>query len=273
MISIVVAVVGGVGTSAGVKWLGLGGEDKPTPTSSATAGSGPTAPVGDPIKVNKVTPVPRENDNTWVFPGPVSAQTLSDINADFAAYEKSTQEIMRSYGGVESGVSTVELELEGNRGKEVRITDIAIRPRCREPLTAALFDNAPQGTAETVQIGYDLDRDPVFAQESTVVDDDPLPQLTGNYFASRKYTLKRDEQVTFRLSAVTREKYCEYTFRVEFIADGNVGSMDVDNQGRPFQVTALVTRNGLLDCSAYQQMHQTSGRGWARVAPSSPCPE
>ncbi|SCL28579.1 hypothetical protein GA0074692_2566 [Micromonospora pallida] len=215
---------------------------------------------------------PRENDNTWVFPGPVSAQTLRDINGDFAAYEKSTQEIMRSYGGVESGVSTVELELEGNRAKEVRITDIAIRPRCREPLKAALFDNSPQGSAETVQIGYDLDRDSVFAQESKVVDGAPLPQLTGNYFASRKYTLKLGEQVTFRLSTVTRERYCEYTFRVEFIADGNVGSIDIDDQGRPFQVTALVTRSGQLDCSAYQQIHQPSERGWTRVAPSSACP-
>ncbi|WP_091643769.1 hypothetical protein [Micromonospora pallida] len=202
----------------------------------------------------------------------MSAQTLRDINGDFAAYEKSTQEIMRSYGGVESGVSTVELELEGNRAKEVRITDIAIRPRCREPLKAALFDNSPQGSAETVQIGYDLDRDSVFAQESKVVDGAPLPQLTGNYFASRKYTLKLGEQVTFRLSTVTRERYCEYTFRVEFIADGNVGSIDIDDQGRPFQVTALVTRSGQLDCSAYQQIHQPSERGWTRVAPSSACP-
>ncbi|GAB3805293.1 hypothetical protein GCM10027605_31000 [Micromonospora zhanjiangensis] len=94
--------------------------------------------------------VSRENDNTWVFPAPVSAQT------------------------------------------------------CREPLTGTLLDNPPQGSAETVQIGYDLDRDPVFAQESKTVETDPLPQLKGNYFAGRKYALKLGEQATFRLKLTVR---------------------------------------------------------------------
>ncbi|RGC65855.1 hypothetical protein C5N14_26245 [Micromonospora sp. MW-13] len=252
-----------MGTAAGLQWLDLGG-DKPKPTPSA-------APGGDPIKINKVTLVPRENDNTWVFPGLVGAQTLGDINDDFRAYEKSTHEIMRSYGGVEAGVSTVELELEGNRAKDVRLTNIAIRPNCREPLTGALFDNSPQGSAETVQIGYDLDRDPVFAQESKMNGSDLRPQLTGNYFANRKYTLKLGEQATFRLSAVTSKQYCEYTFELEYIVDGKPESMVINNQGKPFRVTALVVQKGQLDCSAYQQVHQPSERGWTKVPASSPC--
>ncbi|WP_405096218.1 hypothetical protein [Micromonospora sp. NBC_01412] len=260
-ITVVFTVVGTLGTTAGQEWLGLGG-DKPTP---------PPAPAGDPIKINKITLVPRENDNTWVFPGVVSAQTLGHINGEFRAYEKSSHDIMRSHGGVEAGVSTVELELEGNRVKDVRLTNIAIRPNCHEPLTGALFDNPPEGSAETVQIGYDLDRDPVFAQESKTNDGDLRPQLTGNYFADRKYVLKLGEQATFRLSAVTSRRYCEYAFELEYIADGKPESMTVDNQGKPFRVTALVVQGGHLDCSAYRQVHQPSKRGWTKVSTSSAC--
>ncbi|MDG4819605.1 hypothetical protein O7628_29340 [Micromonospora sp. WMMD956] len=261
VVAVGVTVVGGLGLAAGQKWLGLGG-DKPAPSP---------APSGDPIKINKITLVPRDNDNTWVFPEAVGAQTLGQIEDEFQAYEKSSHDIMRSHGGVENGVSTVELELEGNREKAVRLTDIAIRPRCREPLTGGLFDNRPQGAAETVQVGYDLDRDPVFAQKARTDDNDMLPRLTGNYFADQKYALKRGEQATFRLSAVTRKRYCEYTFELEYLADGKPGSTTVDNQGQPFRVTALVVRGGEVDCSAYRQVYRSSGRGWVPVPKSSPC--
>ncbi|MFC7584517.1 hypothetical protein ACFQYP_12810 [Nonomuraea antimicrobica] len=96
--TIAVGVATGLGTSAGQKFLGLG-ENKPP------------APIGPPIKITKVTLVPRDTDQTWVFPDPLSEQALDKINGEYAAF-KDHDEILRSSGAVETGVSTVEVEVE-----------------------------------------------------------------------------------------------------------------------------------------------------------------
>ncbi|MFC4008608.1 hypothetical protein ACFOY2_15360 [Nonomuraea purpurea] len=255
MTAVIVGVATGLGTSAGQKFLGLG-ENKPP------------APIGPPIKITKVTLVPRDTDQTWVFPDPLSEQALDKINGEYAAF-KDHDEILRSSGAVETGVSTVEVEVEGNRAKDVRITDIAVVPRCQTPLRGALFYLPPQGEAETVQIGYDLDRRPLIGQYPKKDETDPYPQLTGNYFADQKYILKLAEQATFRLSAVTRGQYCEYHFDLKYIADGKPDSLLINNNGKDFRVSALIEKDRTLDCSAYGQRYSPGDPGWKSMDTSS----
>jgi hypothetical protein len=258
--STILAMVTGVAEGVGGILLGEGGGE-------TRESSSPTAiPTGDPIKITKITTVPRSIDGTWVHPESLDDQAVAKINREIEEFEKSTYEIMRSHGAVETGTSSVELELEGNRPTPVRITDIAIDARCREPLTGTLFYNPPQGEAETVQIGYDLDRDTVFAQKSTMVEGEPFPRLIGNYFAEQKYTLKQGEQVTFRLTALSRRQYCEYAFELHYIADGKPGSRRVDDGGKPFRVSALVGKDGIPDCAVYQRHFTSTERVWSKAS-------
>jgi hypothetical protein len=258
--AILVAVAGGLFTKMGESTLGLGDAGK---SSSST----PTPnPKGDPIKLTKVTPIPRVNDKTWLYPRQLSAATVSGINKAYLSYEKSTDEIMRSGGGVENDVSTVELELEGNRTKPVRITDIGVVKHCTRPLNGAVFSRRPQGADETVKIGFDLDRDPVIGQYSTGDESAGSRKLTGNYFADHKYVLKLGEQATFRLSAVTRRHYCEYSYELRYIADGKPATMNVNDHGRLFRVSALIEKKGgATDCAAYRQRWVWAESGWTKA--------
>ena len=117
--STILAMVTGVAEGVGGILLGEGGGE-------TRESSSPTAiPTGDPIKITKITTVPRSIDGTWVHPESLDDQAVAKINREIEEFEKSTYEIMRSHGAVETGTSSVELELEGNRPTPVRITDIA----------------------------------------------------------------------------------------------------------------------------------------------------
>lgn len=239
----------------------LGLED-PEPTPSASSTPVP-APTGKPLRVTKVTLVPRQNDDTWVSESVVDVDTLARINRDIRAaggtQSESADTIMRAAGAVETTMSTVEIELEGNRQKTVRIIDVRAVAQCREPLTGTIFYGPPQGTVDTVKLGFDLDEASPIARYAKPDPQDGVPIFVGDYFADHKYTLDQDDQVTFRLSARTFKSYCEYQYKFELIVDGEPESQLVDNNGQPFKVSAEVRdgpyRQASLNCAAYDGLY------------------
>ncbi|MFI0423157.1 hypothetical protein [Spongiactinospora sp. 9N601] len=242
--------------------------------------------LGDPVKVNKITFIPKSQDNTWVVPSIVQPSMVRKLNSLYTPEggPEAAADAMRALGAVETTESTIELELEGNRQKPVRILNMRMDADCRKPLTDTLFFSPPQGASEVVKIGFDLDRaNPVarYAVEHELGPDFP-PRFSGDYFADQKYVLKSEEQATFRLTARTYKKYCEYRFKLELLVNGKSAEQIIDNHGQPFRITAKISNredeyNTWANCSAYKRSYLggslknlNSGPGWWSTRPWRP---
>ncbi|MBC6466632.1 hypothetical protein [Actinomadura alba] len=239
--------------------------DKDAKAGTGAASASPVrTPTGEPLKVTKLTMVPRRLDHSWVMAHPVDPAALVRLNANVdkvgGALADEADPVMRAAGAVEPTLSTVEIEAEGNRPKVVRITGIRAVTQCRKPLNGTYFYNPPQGASDNVQLGFDLDSPSPFAQKVKPDSNDGPPHFYGDYFADRKYTLNHEDQVTFRLSARTYKSYCEYRYRFDLIVDGKADTQFIPREGeRPLQITADIRtgseRFGLVDCNAYQRFY------------------
>jgi len=229
-------------------------EPKPSPTA---------APKNQPLQVTAVTLVSRQFNQAWAFEKAPDAALLKRINEETRGVDPSSldsvhdgqAEVMRRAGGVAAGQLTVELELAGNRDKPVRITDVRPVAECRPAFDGAFFHYPPLifGPEEVAPIELDLDADlrpaPLSAPPPSGGAADP-PQ---DYFAKKKISLQRDERLTLRVTAKAAKSYCAYRLRFQLIADDRPVTQEVDNRGRPFEVTAV--SNGADSCFDYRQTH------------------
>ncbi|TYB56803.1 hypothetical protein FXF51_42600 [Nonomuraea sp. PA05] len=279
------AVVASLASKGSEKALGWN-DSKPTSLSPSTAKSVSPAPSGEAVKVNAITFVPKRNDNTFVVAGIVAPDAVHKLNASFDPEKdpEGAAAALRTLGGVETTQSTYELELEGNRQKPVRITNMRLDANCREPLTDTLFFSPPQGDAPTVKIGFDLDSPNPIAQYAKEHEDGPgFPyRFTGDYFADQKYELKNGEQATFRVTARTFKHYCEFRIRLSLLADSKPATQIIDDMGRPFRISAKVASKDSVghvwaDCSAYKRVYgggavndeQPTPSGWWSARPGT----
>ncbi|MGR6914647.1 hypothetical protein ACU635_10390 [[Actinomadura] parvosata] len=277
------AVVASLASKGGEKALGWS-EDKPTSPSSSTPTT--AAPSGNAVRVNAITYIPKPSDYTFVVPGLVGSDAVRKLNGTFGPGEDRERAVaaLRALGGVETTESTIELELEGNRQKPVRITNMRLDADCRPPLTDTLFFSPPQGDAPSVKIGFDLDRPNPIAQYAKENENNPgFPyQLTGDYFADQKYELKNGEQATFRVTARTFKHYCEFRIRLSLLVDSKPATQLIDDAGRPFRISAKISPKDSTDrvwavCSAYKRVYgggalndeQPTPTGWWSTRPGS----
>ncbi|MGW3345123.1 hypothetical protein ACWDA3_17565 [Nonomuraea rubra] len=283
MVPIVVAVVASLASKGGEKALGWS-ENKPANPSPSPPTTAP--PTGEAVKVNAITFVPKWADTTFVVAGLVAPEAVRELNKTFApeANPEAAAAALRALGGAETTESTIELELEGNHQKPVRITNMRLAADCREPLTGTLFFSPPQGESATVKIGFDLDSGPdPIAQYAKEHEDGPAfpSQFSGDYFADRKYELKHGEQATFRVTARTYKHSCEFRIKLSMLVNSKPATQIIDDAGRPFRISALIapkhdTFNKWADCSAYERVYLGGslnagqpGTGWWATRPGS----
>ena len=241
------------------KLLGLDdGTPETTPTPSAPVS--PT-PSGEPLRVTKLTPVRRLNDHTWVMKTALDRPQLAQVNKEIEAVggleSEGADAIMRKLGAVEGEMATVEIELEGNHPKGVRIIGIQAQTKCSTPWSGTLLYGAPQGSVDTAKLGFDLEKPTPHAQYVETGDDE-LPFFRGDYFADHKYTLAQDEQVTFRMTARTRTHSCEYRYQFNLIVNGKSYIQAVPKESDPpLLVSALHTDGvgGQTFCSPYGRVY------------------
>ncbi|MBB4913490.1 hypothetical protein [Streptosporangium saharense] len=255
LVGLVFAFVQGYGE----KLLGLdGGTPETTPAPSAPVS--PT-PSGEPLRVTKVTPVQRFDDHTWVMKTALDRPQLAQVNKEIEAAggleSEGGEAIMRKLGAVEAEMATVEIELEGNHPKGVRIIGIQAQKKCSAPWSGTLLYGAPQGSVDPVKLGFDLEKPTPYAQYIEM-DGRDLPSFRGDYFADHKYTLAQDEQVTFRMAARTRTQSCEYRYQFKLIINGKTYIQAVPKESdSPLLVSALYTDglDGENLCSPYKRVY------------------
>jgi hypothetical protein len=198
-----------------------------------------TAPHYDGPPVNVVSISVERSDNqggTYVFANKVQLSSeelkaLNETRTDPARYDS----WFRSRGGVDPGLSIVKVVLEGNRDHPVRITSMRPIKHCQAPLLGTIFDSPPGGEDASVAIGFDLDSTRSIAQVIT-----DFGEWQGDYFAKYTVSLKPGEQQTFQIRSKTSRQYCEYTLELTIIDEGKTVTQPLNNDGKPFRVTALV---------------------------------
>ncbi|MEU7887716.1 hypothetical protein AB0B54_19625 [Microbispora bryophytorum] len=186
-----------------------------------------------PVLIDKLSP----DNNSWVFPG---RKSLSDketraINERFLSGNE-YDAYMRRLGAVDTEGVNLTVVVEGARPYPVRVLDMRVEKRCVSP-GGVLFFSPTQGADKSTAIGFDLDRrDP----KPLIPGDQSDPrEWKGDYFDQHTMSLKPQEQVVFRIRAVTDVGYCAFRIVLVVADKDRLVRQMLDNDGRPFRVCGL----------------------------------
>jgi hypothetical protein len=216
------------------------------PATSATPPKTSQEPSGPAITVDVLrTSQDPGMGESWVFPtaldltGP-ELRFLANARAGkvaYAQYERWAQD----RGGAFPTTVAIQLVLEGNRDKPVRI--IGMKPttkRCTIPMSGTLLYSPGAGQDESIKIGIDLDKPRPVAQ---VIE---AGEWKGDYFADKTVSLKRAEQVTFQILATTSKQSCEFALELTIVENGRTVVQTVADAQHPLRVSGLVKAPGDL---------------------------
>lgn len=169
-------------------------------------------------------------------PTSTQQELLRNTNADKAT-EFARQ--LRAAGGADLDVLTLRLLLEGRRNQEIRIVDIApVNIKKERPFAGALFYLPPQAGAPNLQLMFNMDesfpqaREPVFDQSRNK----SVPG--GLVFTKTSIALPDTRQELVIGRFVTERSSISFALRLTYLIGGEQRAMTIDNQGRPFLVTA-----------------------------------
>lgn len=208
--------------------------------------SGPTTRNGLPVKIAALQ---LEPGTAWGFTYVLAEKKTFEPDAipteHAIGYITEYEAWARKQGAVDPKNVSVKLVLEGNRGKPVRIIDIRPLKRCKAPLSGTLLYYPPQGSDESVGIQFDLDR----ARPEPLVTGYGKKDKGRNYFSTHTVSLKLGEQQTFQINAETTRQYCEFTLQLTIVADDKTVTQTIDNNGKPFRVTALAKCSDVSPCN------------------------
>jgi len=170
---------------------------------------------------------------------------------------------------IHAGVTSITLR--GNAAERVHIVDMKVLKNCTRPLSGAYFQGYTQGSGPTAKLAFDLDSP------------DPIPQqvaagfvpLGVNFFDQEYVTLNPGETMTLAIAAFTDHYACR--FRLQMIVATSLGtfSENLDNNGRPFVVTAKAAPvHGGRPYSGYQSAYAYTAPagvpvGWEKINPAT----
>lgn len=189
---------------------------------------------GAPVEVMSVSYSVRDSGG-YVFADPVRLTSpdlarLSSLPWGEPEYHRWA----RTRGGVDPERAVIKVVLAGRRGDAVRITDLRLADlTCSAPLSGAIIAAPSQGPQEVARLGFDLDG----SVRNARVED--RGRLGARYFDGKAVALKRKEQQSFQISAVTKRKYCEFKLSVVVLDGKSQSSVTVDDDGRPFKVSGM----------------------------------
>lgn len=193
--------------------------------------------------------------------------------------------LLRSLGNTDVAESTISLHISGGHPTPVRIINMHAVARCHAPLHGVLFYYPSAGATNAVKLGFNLDEPDPSAREIPPGPNDPS-RPGEEYFANHEYVLSAGEPAIFTLSATTSKNYCEFHFVMDLLVDGKSVHQNIDNDGKPFRVSAPIGRYDAhhmfsFDFSSYQMFLQSpivppipaSGPSWQLGDPRHPPPQ
>lgn len=218
----------------------------------------PAAATGSPAKIDLVDHVPELGDTHAVAkPLVLSAAELGQLNSlnqGTPAYEA----WFASHGAVDTVRTENEIVVEGNRSHQVRIIDIQPVTTCSAPWNGTLFASPPSASNTSTQLFLNLDAP---NSRPSYIAPGPNGEATAgaDFFGTYTVSLNQGEQYTFNVVATTTAHYCSFTLDMTVLDDGHAVVEKIDDNGRPFQVSAVIDsdpnepRPG--EYSAYQELY------------------
>lgn len=192
---------------------------------------------------------------SWVFP---TALDLTDPELRFLAKARAGKVAYNQYerwargqGGAFPMAVAIQLVLEGNRDKPVRIIGMKpVNKHCTTPMIGTFLYSPGAGQDESIKIGFDLDKPRPVAQ---IIE---AGEWKGDYFAARTVSLKRAEQVTFQIVAATSKQSCEFALELTVVENGRTIVQTVADAQHPLRVSGLaVVSGGDLDSINFAAYH------------------
>jgi hypothetical protein len=144
-------------------------------------------------------------------------------------------ETAHSHGGINVSKLTLRLTLEGRRREQIQIVDI--RPtalRRSEPSDGTFFDLPPQGFNPSLEMGMDLDQ---LTPVARLIDSEG--RMRQPFFESGAISLKDREQDEVIIRLTTSRYNVSFKLAITYKIGGDERSVVIDDQGRPFRLTAV----------------------------------
>jgi hypothetical protein len=157
-----------------------------------------------------------------------------------AAADDAVLQRIEQLGGVRAEELTLQIILEGRRNQQIRITSIAPEIEEKsEPLTGTLFNIPIQAGDASLRMLLDLDEDRPVVRE--VEEDDATFELKSGdpYFDANTISLNDNEQQVVVLRALTNRYFFTFRIKVTYQIGGETKDMVVDDNGKPFAITAM----------------------------------
>jgi hypothetical protein len=204
---------------------------------------------GPPVRIDKV--IDERNGElqgeTWVFADVLrlSPATLAAINAPLKLEREHGVRNPNPFdrwaianGGVDPRLGITRVILEGNRSGTVEILGIRANARCQRPLDGTIFYSPTAGADPVAMMGFNLDSSDLAAQKATggVVSSQP-------YFETTTISLAPGEHQVIDMVAVTHRHFCRYTYTLEVLDGGKTSTEQLNDGGRPFEVSALASES------------------------------
>lgn len=133
--------------------------------------------------------------------------------------------------------------------------------------------DATAGSGVTEKISVDLDK----AVPVPELIDGEKNAVVGPYIENRSVTLQRNEVVTMNFTFHSLTRYSAFRLIFDYVVGSDKGSVAVDNQGQPFEVTGPADPNSFGSSTTLQGYRTAWGRspgtGFREIAPGVPHPD
>jgi hypothetical protein len=141
------------------------------------------------------------------------------------------------YDAVDGGQSGVKVTVEGLNRSPVLIESMRARIVSRTPpISGSVLRCVVEGVLPAVEIGFNLDEPSPIAR--TMTEDG---SLGTPYFEGAGLTVAEGEHVILAVTAFAEECFCRWVIEMTALVDGNMETFTIDDGGRPFETSAIVT--------------------------------
>jgi hypothetical protein len=152
----------------------------------------------------------------------------------------SCQEVRRwamRYGAIDGGRTHLKITVEGLSSSPVLIESMHARVESREePIDETLVSCLVEGEIGIIGIGFNLDEQPSVAR--TLLENGGLGEP---YFAGSNISVAEGEVLALAVTAFAEHCSCKGRIDVNAVVEGERRTFTLDDNGRPFQTTAIVT--------------------------------
>jgi hypothetical protein len=206
-----------------------------------------------PVKIEQVTALSNSPDNSFALPHKVqlTKEELAELNGGNASYFAAFQ---AAHHAVPTGSGSIGITVEGNSNSTVTITGLKIIKQCQSPLTGSYFYNPPAGENTTISLGFDLDSQITYAQDTRAGEN-----YSGNWFLEHVVTLAPGEPQTFTVFLATARHYCQFSFQLTVATPQGTVTEEIPASGKKFELTAsdqnYDPESGTINLSSYQSVY------------------